>query len=71
MSKKHSIIFIEGEVLHETAGAYLFTDGSMLKMADGTPSTSPKASWLPKSQCEWDGEQMQMPVWLALDKGLI
>lgn len=27
--------------------------------------------WLPKSQCEIDDDSIQIPEWLALDKGLI
>ena len=55
------IIHIPGEVLHETELAYRFTDGS------GDPV------WLPKSQCEWDEDEeiMDMPEWLAIEKGLI
>ena len=71
MTKNHDIVSISGQVLHETEKAYLFTDGSMLKMADGKPSTSPKASWIPKTQCEWDGEEMQMPEWLAVERGFV
>lgn len=73
MGKNHDILEIDGEVLQETERAYLFTDGEKLKNADGTPSLLPKAQWLPKSQCEWDSRDkiMQIPEWLALEKGLI
>ena len=53
---------------HETSGAYLFSDDGERK----------KAVWVPKSQC---GEitptrdsnifQVEMPEWLATDKGFI
>lgn len=51
---------IAGEVLHETAAAYRFYDGKT-------------TVWLPKSQCEWDGDSavMTLPLWLAKDKELI
>jgi hypothetical protein len=54
------IIEIEGEVHGETENAYRFFDGET-------------TAWLPKSQCEWDDEDetMQMPEWLALEKGFI
>jgi hypothetical protein len=68
MPKKHDIIEITGEVLHETEDAYLFTDGTKEKDGKNTVNV-----WLPKSQCEWDkgDKTMQLPEWLALDKGLI
>lgn len=73
MPKNHDIIAIKGKVIQETEKAYLFTDGSMLKTACGKPSTVPKAQWLPKSQCEWDDhdKEMQLPEWLAIEKGLV
>lgn len=66
--KNHDIITISGEVHHETDNAYLFTDGST-EVDDKTL----KKFWLPKSQCEWDAldREMQIPEWLAEDKGLI
>lgn len=73
MARNHEIIEIDGTIIWETDSAYLFTDGSMLKMPDGTSSAQQKAQWLPKSQCEWDARDntMQMPEWLALEKGFI
>lgn len=73
MSRKHDIVTISGNVLQESDRAYLFTDGSKLKNPNGGPSLLPAACWLPKSQCEWDSEtgEMQLPEWLALEKGLI
>ena len=45
-------------VVHETNGAYLvrFVDGNKV--------------WLPKSQCELDGQGVEMPEWLAVEKGI-
>ena len=58
--KNHDIIEIAGELRHETEKAYQLFDGS-------------KTVWIPKSQAEWDAHSktMQMPEWLALEKGLI
>lgn len=60
MSKNHDIIEIAGEVKGETDKAYRFYDGK-------------NTDWVPKSQCEWDEDTktMQMPEWLAMDKGFI
>jgi len=60
MSKNHDIIEIAGEIKGETDKAYRFYDG---KTTD----------WVPKSQCEWDEKDktMQMPEWLAMDKGFL
>jgi len=56
--KNHDIITIDVKPKHETEKAYLFEN---LKGKD---------VWIPKSQCEYDVE-LQLPEWLALDKGLI
>jgi hypothetical protein len=58
--KNHDLIEIAGELRHETEKAYLFFDGD-------------KEVWLAKALCEWsaDDKTMQMPEWLALEKGLI
>lgn len=60
MSKNHDIIEIAGEIRGETEKAYRLFDGQ-------------KTEWVPKSQCEWDEKDktMQMPEWLAMDKGFI
>ncbi|HEX3747649.1 MAG TPA: hypothetical protein VHW09_27125 [Bryobacteraceae bacterium] len=60
MKKNHDIIEIAGELRHETEKAYQFFDGS-------------KSTWLPKSQAEWCASEkvMQMPEWLAQERGLI
>lgn len=51
---------LDGEVVHETDDAYLFSDGE-------------RRVWLPKSQCEWDpdAKKMIVPVWLAEDRELV
>jgi len=60
MSKNHDIIEIAGELRGETDKAYRLFDGK-------------KTEWVPKSQCEWDEKDktMQMPEWLATDKGFL
>jgi hypothetical protein len=60
MKKNHDIIEIAGELRRETDKAHLLFDGG-------------KEVWVPKSMCEWDARDktMQMPEWVALDKGLI
>ena len=60
MTKNHDIIEIAGELRHETDKAYLLFDGD-------------KEVWIAKGLGEWDehSKTMQMPEWLALDKGLI
>lgn len=56
------IIEISGALRGESASglAYKFFAGTM-------------TVWLPKSECEWDetSKTMQMPVWLATEKGLV
>lgn len=61
-NKKHDIITVLGKVRAETAAAYFFHQ-----------EDDDKAVWIPKSQCEWDSDnnEMQMPEWLALDKGFL
>jgi hypothetical protein len=63
MPKNHDILTLGGFVKIETNSAYLFE-------ADDSKRD---AVWLPKSQVEWDeaDETMQIPEWLALEKGLI
>jgi hypothetical protein len=60
MTKNHDIIEIAGELRHETENAYRFYDGG-------------KTVWIPKSQAEWreTDKTMQLPEWLALERGLI
>jgi hypothetical protein len=60
MKKNDDIIEIAGELRHETEKADQFFDGS-------------ETVWLPKSQCEWKetDKTMQMPEWIAFEKGLI
>lgn len=69
MPKKHDIIEINGFVVSETDAAYWFSPGKADK------NGKILRYWIPKSQCEWDGSTglgtMQMPEWLALEKGII
>jgi hypothetical protein len=60
MIKNHDIVEVAGELRRTTEKAVLFFDGT-------------KEVWLPKAVCEWDshGKVMQMPEWIALEKGLI
>lgn len=60
MSKNHDITEIAGEIRGETDKAYRFFDGKVTE-------------WVPKSQCEWDEKDktMQIPEWLAMDKGFL
>lgn len=60
MGKNHDIIEIAGELRGETDKAYRLYDGK-------------KTEWIPKSQCEWNEKDktMQMPEWLATDKGFL
>jgi hypothetical protein len=58
MKRNHSIITIEIELKHETDRAYLVDN-------DG------EDVWVPKSQCEYDNGELQIPEWLAKDKGLV
>jgi hypothetical protein len=60
MKKNHNIIEIAGDLHHSTEKACLFFDGS-------------KEVWLAKALCEWSEEEkvMQMPEWLAMERGLI
>ena len=57
-------IEIACQLVRETKAAWLVNDGT-------------QEVWLPKSQCEWEPEGykdvgiMQVPEWLAIDKGLI
>ena len=60
MKKNHDIIEIAGELRHETDKAYLLFDGD-------------KEVWIAKSLGEWDSHSktMQMPEWVAMEKGLV
>jgi hypothetical protein len=61
MAKDNYLVEVEGELLtDDTKDAYHFYDGR-------------EKVWLPKSQCTWDQDNktMEMPGWLAIEKGLI
>jgi len=57
--KNHDIITVTVMVKHETGRAYLVND------------LKGKGVWIPKSQCELDGVEMQLPEWLAVEKGIV
>ena len=58
--RQKELVDIELELIHETEKAYHATNGK-------------ERVWLPKSQCEYDGDagMFTMSVWLAQEKGLI
>jgi len=58
MKKNHDIISIPASIKHETENAYLIEHW-------------PEPVWVPKSQCEFDEGELQIPEWLAIDKGLV
>jgi hypothetical protein len=72
---KKELIDISVMLRHETANAYLVTDGrTEIKKGDTAPSEL--RVWVPKSQCELEivGNKsaiLTMPEWLALEKGFI
>lgn len=65
------IVTIDCTVVKETPAAYLVDVGKTKVAAGGVKV--PDLVWLPKSQCEWDeGDgEMQLPEWLAIEKGLV
>jgi hypothetical protein len=58
--RNNDAVLIDGVVVHQSAKAYKF-------------AAADRTVWLPSSVCEWHehDKQMQMPEWLAKDKGLI
>lgn len=58
-SGKSDLVDIEIAKQHETEKAYLFENMKGEKV------------WLPKSQCEYDGETLTCAEWLAIERGLI
>jgi len=59
-AKNHDLVRISGEVRGGSELAWRFYDGS-------------EYVWLPRSQVEWheDEGEMEMPEWLAVEKGLV
>lgn len=59
--KNAELADIDCEIIAQTEKAYKIDVGR------------DEAVWIPKSQCQWDkdAKQMTMPVWLAIDKGLV
>ena len=56
--KNHDIIELDCAIKHETEKAYL---------VEGDHGDV----WLAKSMCEHDGETLQLPEWLAIEKELV
>lgn len=59
MAKNHDLISLEINLMHETEKAYLFTN------------LKGEKTWIPKSMSEYDGNELQLPEWLAQEKELI
>ncbi len=73
---KSNLIDIACLIVHETAKAYLITDGGSgehIDLLTGEVSSREKRVWVPKSLVEWDPDTktMTMPEHLAADRGLI
>ncbi len=59
MAKNHNIVEIGGEILVDRPAAILLEYNG-------------RKEWVPKSQCQIDEDgTVQMPEWLALEKGFI
>lgn len=54
-----------GDLLRETDKAYCFNGG---KFTQGRYGLEPTQIWVPKSQVEYDGYSLTMPIWLAQEK---
>lgn len=61
VSGASDLIEIDETVRVETNNAYGVDD----------PNDCANLIWLPKSQCEFDGEKITLPEWLAIEKGLV
>lgn len=61
MKKDNDIVTIEVDLKVETKAAYGINIGEE------------QLVWVPKSQCEYDedDETLQIPEWLAIEKGLV
>lgn len=57
-SGRSDLVDVELELRFETGDAFKVSDGTIV-------------CWLPKSQCERDGNVFTMPEWLAAEKGLV
>ena len=67
MGKNHDIVEVSAVLLHETEKAYLFDSGKI------DANRNAIGIWVAKSQCEFtemDG-CLQMPEWLAIEKGFV
>lgn len=58
VNRKHDIIELDCIIKHETEKAYLV-------------ETDMGEAWVAKSICEYDGETLQLPEWLAIEKELV
>lgn len=58
MRKNHNIETYTAKLRLETDGAWLLDVGEI------------EPVWFPKSQCEFDGSELQCPEWLAIEKGI-
>lgn len=66
MRRNHDIIEIEGLTLrYATNDAYLFITGRVDEQGE------PITVWIPKSQCDYADGVLQLPEWMAVDKGLV
>lgn len=67
VKRNHEIVEVSAVLLHETEKAYCFDSG---KIDDQRRAIG---IWIPKSQCEFTEEDgcLQLPEWLALERGLI
>lgn len=60
MIKNHNIITLKINIMMSSGSAMMFENLKGQKV------------WVPKSLCEYDNDgELQIPEWLALDKGLI
>lgn len=58
MQKKHNIETFRAILMHETDNAYLLD-------VDGV------TAWFPKSQVQFEGEDLECPEWLAIEKEIV
>jgi hypothetical protein len=55
---KSDLVDIKAKLIHETEKAYRFDFGLDAPI------------WIPKSMCEWDGNEVTMSESVAIEKGL-
>lgn len=59
-SKRHDPVEVAVILHHETVNAWFVS----------TTNERKHAVWVPKSLCEFDGKTLELPQWLAEEKGL-